>query len=186
MRTPTVQPHPDSAIGGSIAILLCGGGFWGELRGLLPSLTAQHPWLAIVPEDPQTPIIEESGAEIYEIVPSLVPSRAAGTQLSPRLWYHLIRRYVGILKHYRPTITIGLGANDCLPLAISARLTGTPFVFIESITRVADLSITGKILYHSRLTKRFYVQWRGLESRYPRTIYKGIVHDIRHRGHDSL
>jgi beta-1,4-N-acetylglucosaminyltransferase len=37
------------------------------------------------------------------------------------------------------------------------------------------MSLTGKILYHSRIADRVFVQWEGLRARYPRATYAGRV-----------
>ena len=46
-------------------------------------------------------------------------------------------------------------------------------VYVESIARVASLSLSGKILYHARMADAFFVQWPDLQRRFPRSRYKG-------------
>uniref|UniRef100_A0AC35UGJ8 Asparagine-linked glycosylation protein 14 n=1 Tax=Rhabditophanes sp. KR3021 TaxID=114890 RepID=A0AC35UGJ8_9BILA len=43
--------------------------------------------------------------------------------------------------------------------------------YMESFARVKSLSLTGKILYYSRITDVFIVQWKELVSNYPKTEY---------------
>jgi beta-1,4-N-acetylglucosaminyltransferase len=49
----------------------------------------------------------------------------------------------------------------------------TRIVYVESIARVASLSLSGKILYHMRMADRFFVQWPALQTRYPRSMCCG-------------
>lgn len=163
-----------------LVILLSGGGFWGELKGILPTVTKGKSWTALIPEQNEA-LIDESGTERWHLVPSLVRKRDAGVNRSPIFWLKLIWRYYRLLRQEGPAAAIGLGANDCLPLAVACRLAGVPFVFIETVTRVDDLSSTGKWIHGMHLSKRFYVQWKSLADRYSAAIYKGIVHDLRHR-----
>ena len=44
-------------------------------------------------------------------------------------------------------------------------------VYIESICRVETLSLSAKILYY--FADQILVQWKQLEAKYPRTLYRG-------------
>lgn len=46
-------------------------------------------------------------------------------------------------------------------------------VYVESIARVQRLSLSGRLLYHLRMTDMFFVQWEDLLDVYPRAMYKG-------------
>ena len=48
-------------------------------------------------------------------------------------------------------------------------------IYVESIARVAKLSLSGWILYNSHLTDAVFVQWPELQAKYPRSIYAGRV-----------
>lgn len=48
-------------------------------------------------------------------------------------------------------------------------------IYIESFCRTRTLSLSGKIIYHSRLANEFYVQWPALRVLYPRAKYKGVL-----------
>jgi beta-1,4-N-acetylglucosaminyltransferase len=49
-------------------------------------------------------------------------------------------------------------------------------VYVESIARVRKLSLSGAILYHSRLADAFFVQWAELQARLPRSMYAGRLY----------
>jgi beta-1,4-N-acetylglucosaminyltransferase len=78
----------------------------------------------------------------------------------------------------RPTLLLCNGPGTCLPVCVSMRLL-KPFsgkiVFIESICRTRSLSLTGKILYYTRLADTLFVQWPQLSEKYPLTKYAGRV-----------
>lgn len=48
-------------------------------------------------------------------------------------------------------------------------------IYIESFCRTETLSLSGRLIYHLRLADGFYVQWQELVTRYPRTIFKGLL-----------
>jgi beta-1,4-N-acetylglucosaminyltransferase len=47
---------------------------------------------------------------------------------------------------------------------------------VESIARVRKLSLSGTILYYTRMADRFLVQWPELQRRFPRSIYAGRLY----------
>jgi hypothetical protein len=168
-----------------IGLLVAGGGFYGELRGLLPKLETARPRLMLIP-DTGWSLAGDFPDDLCVKTPSLIRSRAEGVRRSPGFLLGVIGQYRRILLRERPTAVVALGSVDTMPLAIAARLAGIPLVFIESITRVSDLSTTGKWVYRLRLARRFYVQWPRLAALYPRAVYRGIVHDLRDRRDDPL
>lgn len=82
---------------------------------------------------------------------------------------------------FRPDLVLANGPGTCIPIcaaAAIARLLGVArgrVVYVESIARVYRLSLSGRILYHTRLADRFFVQWPDLQRRYPRCAYAGRV-----------
>ena len=99
----------------------------------------------------------------------------------------------------RPDVVLCNGPGTCIPLCAAAfvlrvispalQLVCPPWwpfrknvvvpmpaiVYVESIARVASLSLSGKLLYHLRMADAVYVQWEGLQRKYPRTIYAGRI-----------
>lgn len=49
-------------------------------------------------------------------------------------------------------------------------------VYVESIARVTSLSLSGKILYHTRVADLFMVQWPELQSQCPLSKYCGRLY----------
>ncbi|PRW20336.1 UDP-N-acetylglucosamine transferase subunit ALG14-like protein [Chlorella sorokiniana] len=86
---------------------------------------------------------------------------------------------VAVVLEQRPDVVLLNGPGTCIPIAAAAvllRLLGVcrgRVVYVESIARVYRLSLSGKILYHTRLASQFFVQWEELRERYPRALYAG-------------
>lgn len=82
---------------------------------------------------------------------------------------------LGLVRRLRPDAILAVGTAAAIPLFIAGRLFGARCVFVESLTRVEQMSTTGRILYHTRLADRLYVQWQRLQARFRRTTYAGAV-----------
>ncbi len=78
-----------------------------------------------------------------------------------------------VLRKERPDVIISTGAGVAVPFLWVGRLLGIRTVFIDSLTRIRDLSLSGKLVYP--VVNRFFVQWPDLTSRYPRSVYGGRV-----------
>ncbi|XP_037355093.1 UDP-N-acetylglucosamine transferase subunit ALG14 homolog [Talpa occidentalis] len=77
----------------------------------------------------------------------------------------------------KPDLVLCNGPGTCVPICISALLLGilgikkVIIVYVESICRVENLSLSGKILFH--LSDYFVVQWPTLKEKYPKSVYLG-------------
>ncbi|HLE07135.1 MAG TPA: PssD/Cps14F family polysaccharide biosynthesis glycosyltransferase [archaeon] len=78
-----------------------------------------------------------------------------------------------ILLREKPDILISTGARTAMPAIIVAKILGTKVIFLESLARVRDLSLSGKIAYI--ISDIFLVQWPELLKEYPRAKYWGAV-----------
>lgn len=110
-------------------------------------------------------------------------SREVGQSYITAIWSTLVA-FVACLKlvfSLQPQLVLVNGPGTCLPICIAAaimsilRLQRCKIVFVESICRVQSLSLTGKLLYHSRLADAIHVQWPELVKRYPRCEYVGML-----------
>lgn len=78
-----------------------------------------------------------------------------------------------ILRRSQPNLVVSTGASIAVPFLLASKLLGIRTIFIESISRSSDLSLTGKIVYN--LADEFYVQWPECVKRYPKAQYRGVV-----------
>jgi len=78
-----------------------------------------------------------------------------------------------ILKKERPGVIISTGAGVAVPFILAGKMFGARAIFIESIARVDDISLTGRLIY--RFVDKFFVQWPDLAEKFKKTEYKGAV-----------
>ena len=84
--------------------------------------------------------------------------------------FFTIRR---ILAKEKPTHIISFGAMCTVPVCIIGKLMNIQVIYVESYTRLKDLSLSGKIIYP--FADRFVVQWKQLVSKYPKAVYGGAL-----------
>ncbi len=76
-------------------------------------------------------------------------------------------QFIYIFWKSKPTTIVTTGAEVALPCALLAFfIPGVKCIFIESATRVEELSVAGKLVYP--FVDRFFVQWPELADRFPK------------------
>lgn len=80
---------------------------------------------------------------------------------------------VKVIARERPAAVISTGAGVAVPFLYLGRLLGLQTIYIESLARINDLSLTGRLVY--RVVDHFLVQWPELAERYPRARFRGQV-----------
>jgi beta-1,4-N-acetylglucosaminyltransferase len=71
----------------------------------------------------------------------------------------------------RPDAILGSGPSLMVPVALASKLVRSRVIFVETGSRVTQLSRTGKIML--LLADLFFVQWETLRERYPRAKFAG-------------
>jgi len=80
---------------------------------------------------------------------------------------------VRLLARLRPKAIVTTGAGIAVPFAWIGRLLGVKVVYIESLTRVERLSLSGRLI--APVANRLYVQWPELLQTAPSARYAGTV-----------
>jgi UDP-N-acetylglucosamine:LPS N-acetylglucosamine transferase len=80
-----------------------------------------------------------------------------------------------LVSRLQPHAVLALGTSTAIPLFFAAKCLLIPSIFIESLTRVEQMSVTGRILYHLNLADRLYVQWPKLTEAFKGTTFAGAV-----------
>lgn len=80
---------------------------------------------------------------------------------------------VQLMRRVRPAVMITTGADIAVPFAWVARLFGARVVYIESLTRLDELSLSGRLI--APVATRMYVQWPELQRARPDAVYAGSV-----------
>jgi UDP-N-acetylglucosamine:LPS N-acetylglucosamine transferase len=79
-----------------------------------------------------------------------------------------------IFRRERPQVILSTGAGPAVPFSIVGRwLFGAKVVFVETVARIQAPSLTGRIMY--RLAHRFFYQWEGLKTYFPKGQYGGSL-----------
>ena len=76
-----------------------------------------------------------------------------------------------IFKKYRVKAIISTGAGIAVPFFILGNLHGVKSLYVESISRSTDLSLSGKLVYF--FCDHFFVQWEELQGKYRKTEFQG-------------
>jgi beta-1,4-N-acetylglucosaminyltransferase len=76
-----------------------------------------------------------------------------------------------ILRRERPCAIVSTGAGIAVPFAWVGRLLGVPSVYVESVTRIDRLSLSGRLI--RPIAKRMYVQWPEVAAKVRGTHFVG-------------
>ena len=78
-----------------------------------------------------------------------------------------------VLLKERPEAIVTTGAAVAVPFVYVGRILGITTVYVESLTRVRELSLSGRLVYP--FADHLLVQWPEIRGRYPRTRFRGRV-----------
>ncbi|MFQ6082955.1 MAG: PssD/Cps14F family polysaccharide biosynthesis glycosyltransferase [Candidatus Aminicenantia bacterium] len=78
-----------------------------------------------------------------------------------------------ILPKEKPKAIISTGAGVGVPFLYLGKILGIKTIYIESMARTENLSLTGRLVYP--VVQNFFVQWPELAAKYPRAEFKGQV-----------
>ena len=82
---------------------------------------------------------------------------------------NLIRNFwlaLQVIQQERPQLVLSTGAGVAVPFIILAKLAGIKTAFVESFTRVEELSLSARIILP--FLDVIYVQWEQLTAKYPK------------------
>lgn len=146
-----------------LALVCSGGGHFLELYRLKPVWEKHsHFWVTFKGEDTRELLADERVYFAYRPTNRHLPNLLRNFRLA----FHVLARE-------RPKVLISTGAGLSVPFLYAARFFGIRTIYIESLARVADLSLSGRLVYP--VVDRFYVQWPELEVRFEKARYAGQV-----------
>jgi beta-1,4-N-acetylglucosaminyltransferase len=73
---------------------------------------------------------------------------------------------VKVLRQERPDLVLTTGAGVAVPFIVLAKVLGSQTAFIESFTRIKQLSLSARLVLPFLDT--LYVQWPQLQAKYPK------------------
>jgi beta-1,4-N-acetylglucosaminyltransferase len=146
-----------------VCLVCSSGGHFAELYRLGDAWrTAERVWITFDSPDTRSVLVGEE--VVYAASPT---TRNLGNLLRNLA---LAWRVIG---RERPVAMVSSGAGVAVPFLLVARLRGVRSVYVESLSRVHSLSLTGRVAY--RLADEFLVQWPQLAERLPKARYEGRV-----------
>jgi len=80
-----------------------------------------------------------------------------------------------IILMENPDWVVSTGAAMAVPFCYMAKLFGKRVMYIESFAKINSPNLSGKLIYP--IANVFFVQWRELQTIYPKAIYAGTVYD---------
>ena len=80
---------------------------------------------------------------------------------------------VKILKKQKPDVVISTGAGIAVPFIFLGRIFGMRTIYLESITRNEELSLSAWLVY--LFVNKLLVQWPELEHKYKKIEFQGQV-----------
>lgn len=78
-----------------------------------------------------------------------------------------------VLRREKPDVIISTGAGVSVPFLYIGKLLGKKTIYIESLARISELSLSGKLVYP--IVHHFFVQWPELSSKYKKVKLKGRI-----------
>ena len=116
------------------------------------------------------------GASAVYLVPCLIPNfkhrYISRLFLIINLIMNIIAEFIILLKE-RPDIVVTTGSEIAIPISYMAKSFRKKIVFIESLCRIDELSVSAKILYP--IVDLLLVQWQSLQKKYPKARYEGRI-----------
>lgn len=78
-----------------------------------------------------------------------------------------------LIRSRKPSLILSTGAGVAVPFIIIGNLFGIRTVYVESITRITELSLTGWLVYP--FVYKFIVQWPELARKHRKAEYHGRI-----------
>lgn len=75
------------------------------------------------------------------------------------------------LRRVRPAAMVSTGAGVAVPFAWTARAMGIPVIYVESVTRIESLSLSGRMI--RPIATDLFVQWPDLAERVDGACFAG-------------
>ena len=108
------------------------------------------------------------------------------TQKNPIIHFLNIFFALFVVMRERPKAIFSTCGPICLPFALVAKILKVRFVYLDTLSRVVELSNTGKLIYKYKLYDRFFCQWPGVAQMYDGLEYCGQTFDLGNHGDERL
>lgn len=158
-----------------ICITCAAGGHLNQLMNIMEAFE-DHDFFFVTVESGTTDSLKTLG-KTYYTRDAPKPIQIGNIRLywiTLALYYlYLLFPSIKILLKEKPDVIFGNGGSATLCLCYLGKIIGCKIVYLESLTRVSDLSLTGKLIY--KVADLFLVQWESLLEKYNKAKYWGKV-----------
>lgn len=152
-----------------IMVVLGSGGHTSEMLKLINKIPSEYTLIYVISSSDKTSLAKLNGTETIFKIPR---SRKVGQSKWSTVLTFLYSAVCSLkLYYYNPQIILCNGPGVCLPICLMGIIGGIKVVYVESICRTEQLSVSGRLLYH--VSTVFLVQWEGLLKKYPKARYYG-------------
>lgn len=100
------------------------------------------------------------------------------TQFNPIIHFTNIFKAYFITRKIRPTSVFSTGGPICIPFAIVCKVIGINFIYLDTLSRVIELSNTASFLLKYKLASKMMSQWEEVAKQYEGVEYYGKAFDI--------
>jgi beta-1,4-N-acetylglucosaminyltransferase len=147
----------------SRVLLVCSpGGHFLQLLALEPAYSdSAHTWVTLPGADTESVLADERVVFAYGPTNRSLKNLARNSLLAWR-----------VVRKLDPDVIVSTGAALAVPFFVVGKLRRKRLIYIESVSRVDGLSMSGKAVYF--LADSFYVQWPAL-ARLRRARFVGNV-----------
>jgi beta-1,4-N-acetylglucosaminyltransferase len=132
-------------------LIVCSSG--GHLLQMLELRDAwsgfERVWVTFDKSDARSLLREERVLHAYGPTNRSIPNLLRNLRLAAR-----------VLRRERPSAILTTGAGVAVPFAWLGRLFGVPTVYVESLTRIDELSLSARMI--APVANRLYAQWPEL------------------------
>ncbi len=154
-----------------IAVVLGRGGHTAQTFALVDLLGQQNEYFYLIGVlDRLTPRKIHIPGRVLPVFPPRLLPQDSKIMAIIRTLVTLFLSFVYFIL-FRPDVVISCGTGLTVPIFYSARALGIKTVFIESMSRVTEMSMTGRLLLGK--TDLFIVQWPQLAAKTPGALYGG-------------
>jgi beta-1,4-N-acetylglucosaminyltransferase len=159
--------HDDLNQGVDVLLVCSAGGHLLELHALGSAWQdLSRAWVTFDKSDARSLLAEETVFFAHGPTNRNVPNLFRNLVLSWRL-----------IRKLRPRVIVTTGAGVAVPFAWVGRVFGTAVVYIESIARIDEPSLSCRLI--APVAHRLYVQWPELLRTLPRARYVDSVFSLR-------
>jgi UDP-N-acetylglucosamine:LPS N-acetylglucosamine transferase len=145
-------------------LLVCSpGGHLQQMLALAPAWRElEHQWVTLRAPDTEHELADEHVTWAHGPTNRSLSKLAQNAVLARR-----------VLRDFQPDVVLSTGAALAVPFLLGARTARKRAVYVESFTRVHDMSLSGRIVYP--FVNDVFVQWPQIAERRPRAHHVGSV-----------